>query len=192
MSNRPELWRTWRRDRQITKDLNMPVKPGFALFLGMAISLTGCVTAPAPKGQAYSARYIGDRSSLSLGEQVFTIRVVDGQSSEQRNLHVQLEVLINPKTVSLSSEYEVDGIIRRLDPRIKARLADYLPMGKSIPINTLVGVKDEMVQEAQKALMASYSKWKKADDYEVQVVATGFHLTDLSSGTPAVATRSWW
>ena len=80
----------------------------------------------------------------------------------------------------------------RLDPRIKARLADYLPMGKSIPINALVGVKDEMIQEAQTALMASYSKWKKAGDYEVQVVATGFHLTDLSSGTPAVATRSWW
>lgn len=171
----------------------MTAKTVFALALSAAaISLTGCVTTPAPNGQAYSAGYVGDRSSLSLGEQVFTIRVVDGPTSELRNLHVRLEVLINPRTVSLSSEYEVDGIIRRLDPRIKARLADYLPLGKSIPINTLAGLKDEIVREAQAALQASYSKWKKAGDYEVQVVATGYHLTDLSAGTPAVATRGWW
>jgi hypothetical protein len=49
-----------------------------------------------------------------------------------------------------------------------------------------------MVREAQATLMASYSKWKKAADYDVQVVATGFHLTDLSVGTPDTATRGWW
>jgi len=157
-----------------------------------AISLIGCVTTPAPQGQAYSAAYVGDRSSLSLGEQVFTVRLADGPTSELRNLHVRLEVLINPRTVSLTSEYDVDGIIRRLDPRIKAKLADFLPPGKSITINSLPALKDEIVREAQTTLLASYSKWKKASDYEVQVVATGFHLTDLSVGTPPVATRGWW
>ena len=156
------------------------------------ICLTGCITTPAPEGQAYSAKYVGDRSSLSLGAQIFTIRLADGPTSELRNLHVRLEVLINPRTVSLTSEYEVDGIIRRLDPRIKAKLADYLPTGKSITINSLPALKDEIVREAQATLLASYSKWKSASDYEVQVVATGFHLTDLSVGTPAVATRGWW
>jgi len=172
----------------------MTAKSTFAISVLAALMacLTGCVTTPAPKGQAYSAGYVGDRSSLSLGEQVFTIRVMDGPTSELRNLHVRLEVLINPRTVSLSSEYEVDGIIRRLDPRIKARLADYLPMGKSVSFNAIAELKDEIVREAQTALLASYSKWKKAGDYEVQVVATGFHLTDLSVGTPAIATRGWW
>ena len=162
------------------------------LSVTIAISLTGCVTTPAPQGQASSAAYVGDRNSLSLGEQVFTIRLADGPTSEFRNLHIRLEVLINPRTVSWTSDYEVDGIIRRLDPRIKAKLTDYLPTGKSITINSLPALKDDLVREAQTTLLASFSKWKKAADYEVQVVATGFHLTDLSVGTPPVATRGWW
>lgn len=172
----------------------MMAKPIFALVLlaALAISITGCVTTPAPQGQTYSAGYVGDRSSLPLSGQVFTIRVQDGPTSELRNLHVQLEVNINPKSVSLTPEYEVGGIIRRLEPRIKARLNDYVPLGKPISLQALPGLKDEIVREAQATLLASYSKWKKAADFDVQVVATGFHLTDLSAGTPVTGTRGWW
>ena len=169
----------------------MTIQATSALLFSVAL-LAGCVTTPTPTGQASSAYKVGDRSSLSLGEQVFTIRLADGPTSELRNLHVRLEVLINPRSVSLSSEYDVDGIIRRLDPRIKAKLADYLATGKSIPINGLARLKEEIVQQAQTTLLASYSRWKKADDYEVQVVATGFYLTDLSVGTPAATARGWW
>lgn len=164
----------------------------FLLLAVLAISITGCVTTPAPQGQTYSAGYVGDRDSLPLGEQVFTIRVLEGPISELRNLHVRLEVVINPRSVSLSSEYEVGGIIRRLEPRVKARLADYVPLGQPLSIQALAGLKEGMAREAQTTLLASYSKWKKAADYDVQVVVTGFHLTDLSAGTPATTTRGWW
>ena len=169
----------------------MTIKATSALLFSTAL-LTGCVTMPAPTGQASSAHKVGDRSSLPLGEQVFTIHLTDGPTGELRNLHVRLEVLINPRTVSWTSGYDVDGIIRRLEPRIGARLSDYLPIGKSIPLSAIAGLKDEIVREAQGTLLASYTKWKSAGDYEVQVVATGFYLTDLSVGTPVLPARGWW
>ncbi len=123
---------------------------------------------------------------------MFTISLLNGPTSELRNLHLQLEVIINPRSVSLTSEYEVGGIIRRLEPRVKARLNDYVLLGKPVSLQALPGLKDEIVREAQVTLLASYSKWKKAADFDVQVVATGFHLTDLSAGTPVTVTRGWW
>jgi hypothetical protein len=164
----------------------------FIPLMVVAISLTGCVTTPAPQGQAYSAGYVGDRASLSLGEQVFTINVGQGPTSELRNLHLRLEVIVNPRSLSFATEYEVAGIIRRIEPRIEAHLVDFVPLGKSVAFEALPALKGEIVREAQATLLASYSKWKKAADFDVQVEATSYYLTDLSAGTPATTTRGWW
>lgn len=157
----------------------------------LILSLSGCVTMPAPQGQTYSAGYVGDRNSLSLSEQVFTVRVIDG-ASELRNLHVNIEVFINPKNVSLSSEYEFTGIIRRLEPRVKAHLGDFVPVGKQVTIQSLVELKNEIAREARNTFAASYSKWKHSADFDLQVVVTDFYLSDLSLGSPATAKRTFW
>jgi len=155
------------------------------LFLG------GCVTSPAPQGQTYTAGYVGDRDALAMDEMVFTVNLVQNQSRGLHNLHVRLDAVVNPKDVSLSSSYDVTGIIRRVEPRIQARLADLLPPGKTVSLQELPAIKDEIAREASATFLASYSKWTKASAYDVQIVVAAFYLTDLSVGLPA-KTRSFW
>lgn len=160
------------------------------MFLG-GMLFSGCMTAPAPQGQTYSASYIGDRESVALDEIVLTVSLGQSSTADLRNLHVRLDAVVNPKDLALASIYEVAGIIHRLEPRIRARISDLVPVGKPLTIESLPSLKQEIAREAHTAFAASYAKWTKAPAFEVQVVVASFYLTDLSVGAPAKA-RSWW
>ena len=163
------------------------------ILTGLATPLfNGCVTVPSPEGQTYSATYIGDRVSFALDELVLTVDLPQKTGdAELKNLHVRLDAVVNPKDLSIGSIYEVTDIIRRLEPRMRARVAELVPVGTRVSLQSLTDLKSDIAREAHSTFIASYSKWTKAPAFDVQIVVASFHLTDLSVGAPA-RIRSWW
>ncbi len=158
----------------------------------LPLLLAGCVTAPAPLGETYSATYVGDRQSLALKEVVLTVMLQEETNPHLQNLHVGLEAIVNPKDLSLASTYEVTGIIRRLEPRIRSRLSELVAVGKLVSFQTLPGLKQEIARAAHSTFSASYSKWTKATAFDVQIVVASYYLTDLSVGAQPGNRAGWW
>src|SRR4030095_9316599 len=131
----------------------------------------GCVTAPAPQEQGYSAAYVGDRTSIEFDETVVTVWK-GGAGSAPLNLHIALGALVNPKKSTLSSPQEVVGIIRRLEPRINSRLVGRFTGTTGLAPEQLRVMRAEVEQIGQAALNDAFARWSKAADYEVDGVVT--------------------
>lgn len=165
------------------------------LLLVLSLGLAGCITTPAPQGQTSKAHYIGDRAMLELDEMVFTVNLQDDlpATSPYQNLHVRFTAVINPKaTTTAGSLYEVDDIVGRLQPRIRARVVEIVPIGHPVAVQSLESLKTTITQEAQAAFRSSFAKWKHADDFDVQLVVASYYLTDLSVGPAPQTRRGWW
>ena len=91
--------------------------------------LSGCVTTPSPKGDVYSAAYVGDRDSVQLDEIVVSIPK-QGDDASIRNLHIFFAAVINPTRTSMANEYDARGIIYRAHTRIAAQLVDDVTSGR--------------------------------------------------------------
>jgi hypothetical protein len=177
----------------------MPIPPGMRLptllLLVLPLGLAGCITMPAPQGQTSKAHYIGDRAMLELDEMVFTVNVQDTlpATAPYQNLHVRFTAVINPKaTTTAGSLYEVDDIVGRLQPRIRARVVEIVPIGHPVAVQSLESLKTTITQEARNTFRNSFAKWKHADDFDVQLVVASYYLTDLSVGPAPQTRRSWW
>ena len=149
------------------------------------------MTTPAPPEQAYSAAYVGDRTSIEFDETVVTVWK-SGAGSTPLNLHIALGALVNPKKSTLSSPQEVVGIIRRLEPRINSRLVETFTGATGLAPEQLRVMRTEVEQIGQAALNDAFSKWSKAADYEVEIVVTALYLTELSAGRVRPERRWFW
>jgi hypothetical protein len=169
---------------------------GFALtqlHIGALAGLfcIGCVTTPPPQDQAYSAGYVGDRTSVELDETVVTVWKAEGVTLPL-NLHVALGAIVNPRKTTLSSPDEVAGIIRRLEPRINSRVVERLTGATSVTAERMRLLQSEVENIAQSAFNDAFARWSKAADYEVEIVVTSFYLTDLSAGRVRPERRWFW
>jgi hypothetical protein len=166
--------------------------PVLALCL-LSLGLVGCVTGPAPQDQTLSAHYVGDRMTLEMEEIVFTVGVSENTpASSYQNLHVRLSAVVNPKAATGISLYDVNGIVSRLQPRIRAHLIETFPLGRSVPLPSLQWLKGRITQEAQSIFNQHFAKWKHASAFDVQLVVSSYYLTDLSVGPAPQNRPGWW
>lgn len=163
-----------------------------SLLLPIVVA-TGCITTPAPQGDTLKAHYVGDRYAVELNEMVFTVALFEAPAGDTfRNLHIELNAIINPKAATGVSLYEVSDIISRLQPRLRARLVEIMPVGRPVSTQNLTNLRESLTQEARAAFDEAFSKWKHARAFDVQLVVDAFYLTDLSSGATPANRRGWW
>lgn len=149
------------------------------------------MTTPAPQGQTYSASYVGDRASIPLNEIVLTVKLADGNGYSLQNVHAQFDAIVNPKDLAVASVYEVNDIVRRLEPRIRARVTDLGPVGKPMIFQELSAMEEQIAQTAATTFSEAYSRWAKAQAFDVQIVVALFYLTDLLMGSSARSRFNW-
>jgi hypothetical protein len=100
------------------------------------------------------------------------------------NLHVTLGAIINPRSATFSTPYELTDIISRSKARMDARVVDIVSM--SGPISDLSALKRQIADAAQSVFGSAYAKWEKAKDYQVEIVVTSLYLTEVAATTPRI------
>src|SRR4051794_3560255 len=98
----------------------------FCCVAFLATPLCGCVSTPpvGPGGMA-SAYAVGDRGRVGFDEVVVSLPF-RGVSAPYQNLHVSLTAFTNPVRKTPSSEWDVEGILRRSEGRMQARVSQVL------------------------------------------------------------------
>lgn len=160
------------------------------LLTAAALALTGCLTVPADPAATSAASYVGDRAHLALDEVVVSIAAPGG--ADLRNLHVGLAAIINAKEVTYADLYDVERIVRRMEPRIAARVVELALGAGPVGAGELGALRGRIATEAQGAFDAAYARWKHAAAFEVELVVTSLYLTDGSVGREAGGRRRWW
>jgi hypothetical protein len=167
-----------------------------SLVLGLAVagaagSMCGCITTPAPEGQAYSAYAIGDRTRVAL-EEIIVSLPLKGATQPYQNLHVGLAATINPVKTTLYAPYTVTDILQRLEPRISARVVEVLSDKKMSSLDDMPALRVQMAQEAQAVVDEAMRHWQHGAEYEVKILVTSLYWTDPSVGRSPAVLRSWW
>ena len=161
------------------------------LFIVASILVfTGCGTIHYTDKQSTSASYLADDRSYELEDIIVSVK---NKKGEMTNLHVSFTAVVNQKEkfVSSGTYSELNGLIRRLETRIKANLikkAIALDVGYISDSKRLHKV---LADEAQSIFDTEYNKWKKSSYFDVKIEITSFYFTDLSVGK-AVNCRTWW
>jgi hypothetical protein len=149
----------------------------------------GCATVPSDPNKIYSASYVGDRGGVPIEEVIAAVPCKDVPMGFL-NVHVALAGIINPKKTSLSDQSDVRSIILRLSPRISSTVVETIQQKPALTENLRV-LREEIIEETNRVFTGEFSKWKSAEDYDVQIVVTGFYLTNGSVGR-SPSGRSWW
>jgi hypothetical protein len=84
-----------------------------------------------------------------------------------------------------SSVYDAEGIIRRLAPRLSARVVEVVqePGRSAIALSDLNSLREEIAKAVQTVVDERLGQWKYAKYYKAEVVVTSLYLTD---GTASV------
>jgi len=157
----------------------------FRVTLSTAIAGAGC----APFGQRDEAYqpYAGDYARVDFGEVVVSIPPQRADGGYE-NLHVKLDILLNPKR-ALASAATATGLVRRLEARIKAEALQAVLASGPVSVSTLGRLREGIARQVQVALDNQFGKWKNAGDFEVEVVVTSLYLT--GPDTPVVQGQRW-
>ena len=170
--------------------MNRTLVLGFGL--AAAAGLTGgCITSPAPEGQAYSAYAVGDRTRVALDEVVVSLPFI-GASQPYQNLHVGLAATVNPVKATMYRPYTVTDILERLDARISARVVEVLSNLKAQSLDDMPALRAQVAQEAQAVVDEAMQRWQHGSDYEVKIRVVSLYWTDPSVGRAHTVLRSWW
>lgn len=163
------------------------------------LTLSGCVTHTTPTATPTAATTsyaseLGDQNFLSLDEIVVSLPL-RGTNQAYHNLHLSLAVVINPVTESVSRNdpvssssksysYEVEGLVRRLGPRINATVSGALTNGggQHHDIAQTNVIRKEAVSTAEAVLTEALRNWKYAADYKIEVIVLNSYWTDASVG----------
>jgi len=154
------------------------------------VCLPGCVTAPATQQPQSSAQYVGDRTSVSFDEVVASV-AVNGMSEEYQNLHVGLAAVINPRKESFYNPYQVESIVRRLEPRIAAEVLKVVE-GRKVSLKETGPLRERIGATVQDIVGQTLARWTHASEYDVEVVVVSLYLTDASVGRATREKRAWW
>ncbi len=158
------------------------------VWIAVFLALAGCGSVPGDPDQTSFAAYVGDRASLSLDEVVVGVQT---QTAPYSNVHVELAALINLKDVSRSEAYEVEHIVRRLEPRIASRVVQTVLEGKAVTPAGLPTLRERIVVEAQSSFDAAFSKWTHSAEWNVELTVTSLYLTDGSVGRSPAGSGRW-
>lgn len=158
------------------------------VWIAVFLALAGCGSLPGDPDQTSFAAYVGDRASLSLDEVVVGVQ---NQSVPYCNLHVGLAALINLKGFSRSEAFEVEHIVRRLEPRIASRVVQTVLDAKAVTPAGLPSLRERIVAEAQSSFDAAFSKWTHAAEWNVELTVTSLYLTDGSVGRSPAGGGRW-
>lgn len=159
--------------------------------LAFVTLLHGCGTSPAPEGRTSYAYAVGDRSQVALDEVIVSLPL-KGAAQPYQNLHVGLAAAINPVKTSPYSSYTVADILRRLEPRIGARLVEVLSGMKELSLDQTLALRAQVAREAQTVVDEAMERWQHGSEYDVKVLVVSLYWTDASVGRAPNIRRWWW
>lgn len=151
----------------------------------------GCMTLPTDETQPSAAGYVGDRAHTSLSEVVVTVPG-PSSSSDYNNLHIGFSAIINAKQVSYFDLYDVERIVRRMEPRVASRVVELVLGTGSVSPAQLPTLRARIAADAQAEFVAAFSKWQHASEFEVELVITSLYFTNGSVGREDSVSRRWW
>jgi hypothetical protein len=159
----------------------------------LVAGLTGCVTTPTrTEGQTVSAGAVGDRGRVAFDEVVVSLRF-SGPPHAYHNLHVATAAVVNPVRTTLANQYDVHGILQRVETRVAARLTEVLSGVGEQTIDKTRSLRPLILKEAQEIVDDAMRRWQFGNDFKVEVVITSLYWTDPSVGKPAASGgRGWW
>ena len=157
----------------------------------LCLCALGCVSAPAGDTVS-SASYVGDRSNTALNEIVVSVSSGGPGTKTYNNLHVILAAIINVKQETYASFYDVERIVRRMEPRTSARVVDIVLAGGPLAPSQLSELRGRVLAAAQAEFDVAYAKWEHAPEFDVALVVTSLYLTDGSVGRAPTGGRGWW
>jgi len=157
------------------------------VVLVVCLFTTACVSLPAD--QTSYAGYVGDRATISLSEVVVSVQ---SPSVPFSNLHVGLAAIINPSDFSYSEAYDVERIVRRMEPRISSRVVQTILATKAVTPGALPSLRDRILAEAQSSFDAAFAKWEHAPAWNVELAVTSLYFTNGSVGRGTAGSGRWW
>ncbi|CAM3069526.1 hypothetical protein [Rariglobus hedericola] len=164
---------------------SIPVLFALVTLLG----LSGCVTQPTATTPTAATSTLGDRATYKLEEIVVSLPLAGSQGPYQ-NLHITLAVFINPLRESYSYDYEAQGLVRRLEPRINSTVSASLLELDTQTIANTKALRIKAIAEAEKVLANTLRNWTYAADYKIEINVLNIYWTDSSGGRePSPASR---
>jgi hypothetical protein len=160
-------------------------------LLLLPIAVLGCVTSPPAGPDAMGSAYaVGDRARVGFDEVVVSLPY-RGASAPYQNLHVSVSAFVNPVRKTPSSEWDVEGILRRSEGRMQAQLSQLLAaQGEQSPATDLK-LRELIRATVQPIVDAALKRWEHGDDWRAEVMVSSLYWTDASVGRAAQG-RSWW
>jgi len=153
-----------------------------ALIASLAVvALSACMTAPAPEGAVVSAHSVGDRAGVVFNEVVVSLPF-RGTSDAYQNLHVAPAAVVNVRNTTSSSAYEAEGILRRVETRVAARLSEVLSGLGWQSLADTASLRQLVLKESQSVVDEALRQWEHGADYKVDIVIASLYWTDASVG----------
>jgi hypothetical protein len=138
-----------------------------------------------------SAYAVGDRGRIMFDEIVVSLPL-RGANAPYQNLHIAPAALVNPRKTTPASPSEAEGILRRLETRVAARLTEMLTSLKEQSLEENKELRRRILAEAQAAVDDVLRQWEHASDYRVEIVIANLYWTDSSVGRLQPLRRGWW
>ena len=129
---------------------------------------------------------------MALNEIVVSVPSGGPGTKTYNNLHVTLAAIINIRQVTSESDYDVERMVRRMEPRTSARVVDIVLAGGPVAPSQLSELRGRVLVAAQAEFDVAYAKWEHAPEFEVVLVVTSLYLTDGSVGRAPSSGRGWW
>lgn len=163
------------------------------LFPALFIFVSGCVTPPAANDRTgVSAYSVGDRACVTFDEVVVSLRM-KGSPAPYQNLHVTPAAFVNPKKATyLSSAYDAEHILQRLQSRVAARLSEMLSGLGEQSLTDTEALRQKILTETQAVVDEALLQWEHGSDYRVVMVIPSLYWTDASVGRSQPQNRWLW
>ena len=168
------------------------MRDGAAAFVWVSLFvLSGCAR-DRPQGEPYPyPSQVGDQGRVSFEEVVVSLPL-RGATGPYQNLHVAVTASINPVDPGGMGPFFAEGIVRRTEARVAARLVQALSALGGQSIDRTDELRGRVAAEAQGAVDEAMRPWKRASEYRVEVSVTRLYWTDPSVGAPAPRRRFPW
>ena len=152
---------------------------------------SGCATSPPAEGTAVSAYAVGDRARVTFDEVVVSLPF-RGASGPYQNLHVAPAAIVNARRTTYTSSYQAEGILRRLETRVAARLSEVLSGLGEQSLSDTPSLRKRVLTEAQGVVDEALRQWEHGSEYRVEMVIANLYWTDASVGRGQQPQRGWW
>jgi hypothetical protein len=159
--------------------------------LAIVTLASGCATSPPAEGTAVSAYSVGDRARVTFEEIVVSLPF-RGASASYQNLHVAPAAFVNARRTTYSRPYEAEGILRRLETRVAARLSEVLSSLGEQSLSDTPALRKTVLTEAQAVVDEALRQWEHGSEYRVEIVIASLYWTDASVGRPQQQRGGWW